>query len=129
MATGNVFRFPKRNEDGTISVPRTIQDADGNLVNITESVIDADAAPVDEKLNHIVDISYQLSRGKYTYNFEDKLKNPVAASSLCRIYYNGVYFSGEVSVSDDGYTFSFPDDCPEALFDPINTLMIDFKEK
>ena len=129
MAIGNIFRFPKKNSDGSIEINRVIIDEDGNRVTITESVIDSNASSSEAKPNHIVDISDQLSHGKYTYIFVNSSGEATAASGVFRIYYNGVNFTTDVTVSSDGYSFTFPDSCPDALFDDNNTLLIDFVEK
>ena len=128
MAIGNVTRIPRISSSGKITVSRTVINENGDMVSITEEIFPTERRTVDGRVSHIVNISDQLSSGKYTYNIVNNSGQPVSASSIFRVFLSGVNLSSEVTLSEDGKSFTFSEDCNESLFSSGEVLIIDFEE-
>ena len=152
MATGTVYRFPRRKDDNSIEGERLIKDKDGSLKKVSELVFTAESPtlPVNftEEINnlisngdieipqqavansHIVDISDQLEAEKYTYNFVDNNGESVKTSDIFRIFFNGMNVSEDVDISADRFSFTFIDAYDESIFGtPETRLVVDFIEE
>ena len=154
MATGNIYRFPKRQADGSIRADISIKDENGNIQRVSELILESETPSISfeltEEINrliengdiiipqtsasignmHIVDISSQLEAGKYAYNFVDKNNNPVKTSDIYRIFFNGVNVSSDIDISEDKLSFTFIDAYEAVDFGlPESRLVIDFIEE
>lgn len=129
MAIGNVFRIPKVDSNGKITVSRTVINENGDMVNITEEIFPSESTAIDGKTAHIVNISDQLQEGKYTYQVVTNAGGSVPSSNIFRVFLSGVNITSEVNLADDGKSFSFSTDCDPKLFNSTEILIIDFVEK
>lgn len=128
MAIGNVTRIPRINSSGKITVSRTVINENGDMVSITEEIFPTERSTVDGKVSHIVNISDQLAPGTYTYNIVNNSGQSISASSIFRVFLSGVNLSSEVTLSEDGKSFTFSDNCEPDLFGSNEVLIIDFEE-
>lgn len=129
MAIGNVVRIPRIDTSGKITVSRTIINENGDMVSITEEIFPTERRTVEGKISHIVNISDQLEEGRYTYQVVNNAGNPISSSSIFRVFLSGTNITSEVSLSDDGKSFTFSEDCDPKLFSSNEILIIDFEEQ
>tara|TARA_A200000159_G_scaffold162112_1_gene185330 strand:- start:1905 stop:2372 length:468 start_codon:yes stop_codon:yes gene_type:complete len=151
MATGPIYRFAKRNEDGTIEQKRLVVEPDGSRTVVSESIFTSENPILNQSFtdeinrliqageivipsqevssHHVVDITDQLESEKYTYNIVSKGGIPLRGSDILRVFLDGVNVSQDVAISDDRFSFTFIDLYPGNLFGTANTrLVIDFIE-
>lgn len=129
MATGSVFRIPRVDTNGKITVSRTVINENGDMVNITEEIFPSERTTIEGKVAHIVNISNQLQEGRYTYQILKNNGVSVSSSSIFRVFLSGMNMTSEISLADDGKSFSFSADCDPKLFSPTEILIIDFEER
>lgn len=148
MASGQAFRLPRENPDGTIERDTLFVNADGQVGRMTEIVLSAESPTLSEAFSdeivqliadgeislslpnqHIVNISDQLSPGQYTYLFADKAGLPKKSSSIYRVFFNGINVTDDVDVSADYMSFTFIEDYASDAFGyPDTKIIIDFTE-
>jgi hypothetical protein len=129
MATGYINRLPER-KNGSIMCPRLIIDENGRATYIMEEIIElGKKRKTDGKENHIVNISDQLQPGKYTYKILSAEGFPIASSNIFRVFLSGVNVTSGVTISEDGFEFSFSETFSPDLFNQNEVLIIDFEEK
>ena len=129
MAIGSIFRIPRIDANGKITIPRTVIDQNGNMINITEEIFPSERTTIEGKVAHIVNISDQLQEGRYTYQILTNAGASVSSSNILRVFLSGMNVTSEVSLADDGKSFSFSADCDPKLFNPTEILIIDFEER
>jgi hypothetical protein len=152
MASGNIYRIPKRNADNTVSGSRLIKSSDGTFEEVSEVIFTSDSPSIPDSFtdeinnlidsgkieipnsevrnSHIVDISDQLESGKYTYNFINSDGDLVKCSDIFRVFFNGLNVSQDIDLSADRLSFTFIDAYQAAEFGIEDSrLVIDFVEE
>lgn len=128
MATGSIKRFAQRSSGGKVTGSRVIKDENGNFVTITEEIFEAGRSTPDSKRSYVVDISDQLSSGKYVYNFVDNNGAAISSSNAYNVFLNGINVTAETTISGDGLSFEFAGYLPANSFSFNQILLISFVE-
>jgi len=128
MAIGSIKRFAQIDSSGKITNSRVIKDENGNFITITEEIFDASSSTFDSKRSYVVDISDQLSSGKYIYNFVDNDGVAISSSNAYNVFLNGINVTAETTISEDGFSFEFAEYLPANSFSFNQILLISFVE-
>ena len=151
MASGPAFKITKRKTDGTLEKEILVKNLDGSISRVTQTVFEAGGPAVpatfSEEITRLIDIgeielpaagisnSYiveitdQLTAGKYTYNIVDSSGASKKASSVFRVFLDGMNVTPDVTLAANGLTFTFMAEYPTESFGyPESKLVIDFIE-